>query len=247
MRHEAHLRPYAACGRGNEVREGRLPMIHRIRSAAAATVVVLLGGCVPGVSLDQLEGGNSTDADTADGDSLPPDTTDADARDDAADTGDDIAVDADAGDAVDADAALPSDDGVAPDEAAVVEDVGVDEDTPYPPCGGTLADGHCWYLAGYGQDCDGACADHCGYDEATRTFAGSDGTNANCAAVFDAMHRDDGTTTDDVTGEGAIGCYLASGDRPSYWERRRRAVTPATTSSAAPMGLPYRRICACGC
>jgi hypothetical protein len=138
MRHEAHLRPHAACGRGHEVRERRLPMIHRIGSAVGMVLVVLLIGCVPGVSLDQLEGGNSADADTADGDSRPPDAADADVRDDADGTGDDIVVDADADGDADADAVD------AADADADADDADADADT----CSDGYLDpasGLCWW------------------------------------------------------------------------------------------------------
>jgi hypothetical protein len=120
------------------VRERRLPMIHRIGSAVGMVLVVLLIGCVPGVSLDQLEGGNSADADTADGDSRPPDAADADVRDDADGTGDDIVVDADADGDADADAVD------AADADADADDADADADT----CSDGYLDpasGLCWW------------------------------------------------------------------------------------------------------
>jgi hypothetical protein len=91
-------------------------------SIAGVVVVALLGGCVPGVSLDQLEGGNSTDAETADGDGLPPDATEADA----ADAGDTPVPIDDGGGRDDASAADDGrDDSVLPDDA-VADDSGGD-------------------------------------------------------------------------------------------------------------------------
>lgn len=54
-------------------------------------------------------------------------------------------------------------------------------------CAGVKVGGYCWYLSAVGAHCEMTCANHGGYHEATRTYAGSDGTNANCTAVMSAL------------------------------------------------------------
>jgi hypothetical protein len=50
---------------------------------------------------------------------------------------------------------------------------------------GVAVGGFCWFVGGTGADCNSTCAAQGRvYDEATRTYAGSDGTNANCEAVL---------------------------------------------------------------
>lgn len=58
--------------------------------------------------------------------------------------------------------------------------------TSVPPetCAGTWVGGYCWYLGAKGQSCDTVCASHGSYHEATRTYAGSHGTDSNCYAVL---------------------------------------------------------------
>ena len=54
-------------------------------------------------------------------------------------------------------------------------------------CAGTLVGGYCWYLGAVGGSCDTACSSHGGYNAATRTYVGDQGTSANCATVLDAL------------------------------------------------------------
>lgn len=54
--------------------------------------------------------------------------------------------------------------------------------------GGIVVGGSCWFYGAHGQSCDTVCAAvGLAYDEATRTFAGSDGNTANCDAVLTAL------------------------------------------------------------
>lgn len=101
-------------------------------------------------------------------------------------------------------------------------------------CGGVEVAGHCWYLGGSGATCAATCAAHGGYSAATSTFAGSDGTNANCQLVLGALGTAGGVTDwDDSVG---VGCYKWGS---SGW----RAPTPTTTPEASASG--YCRACAC--
>jgi prepilin-type N-terminal cleavage/methylation domain-containing protein len=59
---------------------------------------------------------------------------------------------------------------------------------PPPPCGGTLVGGYCWYTTGYSPvTCTQICSTHGGVNTATRDFAGSNGTDAQCAAVLTSL------------------------------------------------------------
>ncbi len=46
-----------------------------------------------------------------------------------------------------------------------------------------MESGHCWYLGAVFDDWDNMCINHGGYSDATRSYAGSDGTNPQCADV----------------------------------------------------------------
>ena len=99
---------------------------------------------------------------------------------DAADSGDrvdepDVADDA-ATDALDADSS-----------AEAEAEAEAEADTPPGPCAGRAVGGACWYLSAEERNCDDACSSHGGYNEATRTYAGSSGTNANCDEALDAL------------------------------------------------------------
>ncbi len=106
------------------------------------------------------------------------------------------------------------------------------------PCGGKPVGGYCWYLGDEEQTCTAACAAHGGYSEATRTFAGSDGTNWNCNDVLDALDAA-GVSTNTLSASGAgVGCFLMN----LVNDRYRVADTP-TISDATYMLA--RRACAC--
>jgi len=103
---------------------------------------------------------------------------------------------------------------------------------------GVIVENSCWMFSSLGGSCTDRCASVGGvYDEATRTYAGSDGNNSNCKNVLDALYNlGSGTPTATSTNAGA-GCYI---DDPDYNRYRN---TSATTSSAAYPGI--YRACAC--
>jgi len=114
--------------------------------------------------------------------------------------------------------------------------------TTLPSCGTGLppVGGVCWYSAGSPSE---TCNDVCAgvgriYDDATRTFAGSDGTLANCRALF-PVGTIEGLT--DVSCSTGRGCGWESGSEGFVLSR---CVTPATTAEA-PGGGVVRRMCAC--
>jgi hypothetical protein len=106
---------------------------------------------------------------------------------------------------------------------------------------GVNVGGYLWYLAKSPDSCETVCASHGGYHEATRTYAGSDGTNENCAAVLTALgapHDADGVIL--AIDFGGLGCHYAADVNRYQWVRS----TATTTASAG--GWPGRgRACAC--
>jgi len=98
-------------------------------------------------------------------------------------------------------------------------------------CGGALVGGFCWYLSN-ADSCTNTCASNGGYNEATKTYAGSSGSNANCKAVLDALGGSDPTVGS--TSSYANGCHNYNG---SYY--RDTSTTTANSNTGAD------RACAC--
>lgn len=96
--------------------------------------------------------------------------------------------------------------------------------------------GSCWFYAASFQSCTDACA-AAGfpYDEATRTFAGSDGTDANCQLVLDAFQAPGGAVATNPNCSAGFGCATEPG--PS----RFRCTAPTDPDAA----FAGRRACAC--
>lgn len=95
--------------------------------------------------------------------------------------------------------------------------------------------GYNWYYGEAGQSCGTVCAAHGGYNEATRTYAGSDGTFQNClnvAAVFG--ERNAGTDGQPIS---AAGCFVSTVDGKVH----RRSVATTSTFQAG----NTLRFCAC--
>lgn len=107
-------------------------------------------------------------------------------------------------------------------------------------CGGVQVGGFCWYFGADSASCDDVCSSHGGYHDATRSFAGSDGSPVSCRNVLDAM----GLVVDDFyeTKQGGIGCFAlrnTKGNYIGYWD-------DVPTTSSGTYGVPGRqRICAC--
>jgi len=127
--------------------------------------------------------------------------------------------------------------------------------TPTPetcPEQGVPVDGACWYYGSVSASCDAVCGSvGLSYDDATRTFAGSDGTYENCIAVKDAVTAAGQGTCDPLTpgdqncsGFGAasgIGCHCAP--EFGFLVALARCAIPVTTSDAAIANRA--RYCAC--
>ena len=106
-----------------------------------------------------------------------------------------------------------------------------------------------WFFGADGASCDETCARVGGvYDLATRDYAGSNGTNANCEAVLTALGAFSGTTVVDSQAAG-FGCGVQPGSSPSgsttpSWKTPAsfRDVDPTTPTRKAARS---RRACAC--
>jgi hypothetical protein len=106
-----------------------------------------------------------------------------------------------------------------------------------PSCGGVKVGGYCWYFGAAGANCDsttGACTGHGGYHTATLSYAGSGGTNDNCASVLTALGAAASTIyAGDISN---MGCY--------YISAGYRTSSSATTEDAY-WNPGVRRACAC--
>jgi hypothetical protein len=112
-------------------------------------------------------------------------------------------------------------------------------------CGGTLVGGHCWYFGANNQSCTQVCGGN-GYNEATRTYAGSDGSDANCGSVLSALGAFNPTPVTAVSTLGGIsglGCGSDYTDTATSY--RLTTTTTEGASSASNGGLYFRRACAC--
>jgi hypothetical protein len=110
------------------------------------------------------------------------------------------------------------------------------EDAGAFSCSGAVAGSHCWYLGEEQASCAETCAAHGGFDAATVTYAGSDGTDDHCALVLDALGAS-GSSVYPLIGIGAgIGCAGLSG-------ARYRVFDEPTTAGAT--YVLARRACAC--
>lgn len=105
-------------------------------------------------------------------------------------------------------------------------------------CDGATAGGHCWYLSEPGQTCDRLCLEYGGYDDATRTYAGSQGTDENCRFVLDVLNAPGSSVAPTDMGIVSAGCYYS----PSFHARLR--VENLSTLPFATSGTE-RIACAC--
>lgn len=115
---------------------------------------------------------------------------------------------------------------------------------PPAPCDGVVVGGHCWYWGRIFEDdnCDEVCATHGGCNDATLTYAGSEGTDANCGAVMTALGAPNPTPVTpwpgSYSGVSGLGCGSDFSDVATTIR-----VLSSTTSSAGLMH--FRRACAC--
>jgi hypothetical protein len=108
--------------------------------------------------------------------------------------------------------------------------------TTIPLCG-SGASGVCWAFGAVGADCNGTCAANgLVYDTATATDAGSEGTDAGCEAVANALNPG-------AAFEGPASCPFALGCMYLVGSGNFRCTAPPTTASAS--AGTTQRFCAC--
>ena len=102
-------------------------------------------------------------------------------------------------------------------------------------CVGAMVGGSCWIYGAGGLSCTTVCSGAgLSYDTATLTYAGTDGTLANCDAVLDALG---------VPGAGATYIISIYGLGCGYYSGARRVAQQATDAASSLAG--YSRACAC--
>ena len=109
--------------------------------------------------------------------------------------------------------------------------------------GGAEVGGACWFLGADGQSCTDVCNDTgLSYDQATLTYAGSEGNDANCNGVLDALGVQAAQFRPGVVdATSGIGCVFIP--RSLFGPYRARGTQPPTSASAASFGAV--RACAC--
>lgn len=117
--------------------------------------------------------------------------------------------------------------------------VGCGSDCMCLTCTGTEVGGSCWFYSSFGASCNGECAARAlQCSDATRTYAGSDGTTNNCLDVLNALGVSTTSFLGDVTlGSSGLGCV---GDTSG---NTGRDVGSSTTCEASDGILA--RTCAC--
>ena len=98
--------------------------------------------------------------------------------------------------------------------------------------------GFCWYSAPTYYSCDQTCAlgTRGGYNAATLTYAGSDGTAENCESVANALGSS-------CLSASNYNVFTGAGCLRFYGSCYRDATAPTTSSAAASGG--FQRVCAC--
>ncbi|MFN2376560.1 MAG: hypothetical protein ABR538_08480 [Candidatus Binatia bacterium] len=110
------------------------------------------------------------------------------------------------------------------------------------PGAGVLVAGNCWYLAAPLTSCTATCAANgVPYSSATLTYTGSDGTEAQCFEVLDALGYTSPPASDigDYPGSSPAGCLYD----PGGGGFRVRINDPAPTTADALD--PRQRVCGC--
>ena len=177
--------------------------------------------------------GGSGDAD-GDTDADSDADSDSDADTDADSDGDtDADSDADSDSDADADAGTDGDGGTDGDTDS---DTGGDADGGEASCDGAVVGEACWYLGAEDGSCEDTCAAHGGFDVATQYYAGSDGTDAHCTEVLEALGATGGTVLPLYDSGTGVGCV-------TYFGLRYRISDAATTADATYAGA--QRACAC--
>lgn len=105
--------------------------------------------------------------------------------------------------------------------------------------GGSIVGGHCWIWGAEGANCTDTCSGaSLSYSTITRSYAGSDGTDANCAQVLTAL-----TGTAVTEGDVSIGTTIDY--KGCYSSGKKTAVRGQGATSEGSSSSPERRVCAC--
>ena len=179
---------------------------------------------------------SDTDTDT-DSDSDSDTDTDTDSDSDS-DTDTDTDSDSDSDTDTDTDTDSDSD---------ADSDADSDSDTDVS-CQGVVVGGYCWYVSPENTPCETVCANHGGYHDATRSYAGSgDGQtdsatlDRRCLNVLDALNVGDIGKMPNTANAVGNGCsYHKEPNQPNYLRYRDRS---PTNPNAHDPGT--KRMCAC--
>ncbi len=124
-------------------------------------------------------------------------------------------------------------------------DTDTDTDTP---CDGVLVGGYCWYLGALDLPCGSdtvasVCGTHGGYNEATDTFAGYNGTYEGCEDVLDALGAPAGVLIANESAA-AVGCTYLFYEGPTTTTEYRHwcHITPTQETTGTSNS---QRACAC--
>ena len=96
-----------------------------------------------------------------------------------------------------------------------------------------------WYLSKPGESCEQVCANHGGYNDATRTVAGSDGSSLKCQLTFLGISK--GTVGFEYLKEcptAGLGCYIKNG-------KKIRCGMPSNPTTAEASAEGVERACSC--
>jgi hypothetical protein len=209
-------------------------MLKRISILLFVTFIASLSACSD-VAGNTAYGDGSSDSD-ADADSDSDSDTDSDVDSDA-DSDTDSDADSDAGANADADSDADGDASADTDAGADTDSDGdIDVDGGTFTCNGTVVGDACWYLSEENTSCDDICDLHGGFDVATQDYAGSDGTDAHCTEVLEALGASGGTVLPLYDSGAGVGCM-------TYFDLRYRISDTATTADATYSGA--QRACAC--
>ena len=113
-------------------------------------------------------------------------------------------------------------------------DTNTNTDTGPGSCDGATVGNYCWYLSEEDESCTDTCKSHGGYNEATRTYAGSEGSDAKCEDVLAALGKPG--NVDPTASEFNVGCHYSESDSKGYRDAMGK------TTADAELDL---RACAC--
>jgi len=106
-------------------------------------------------------------------------------------------------------------------------------------CAGKRIGKGCWYLGEPSKSCEDTCSPHGGYNELTNTYAGRQGTIAQCKEVLEVLFGQAITKVEEGPFHIPLGCHQFSGHSYGYVHG-----VDVDTSAGASWDMA-RRACAC--